>query len=473
MVLAQRLLLALGCMPAAPWFTFATESRSGVLSTLVEGWAFLLTGLGLAWLIAPHWRRLAGLQAWAGITGLVLSPLSIWPYSLVDSAVLFACAVIAMLIAGYGSTLRAELPVGLKAPKPGILLAIKVLLDELVLAYFVATLRFPKGTQRERVLDECRQALTAMGSKGWLDNLHAMHPAPRVPTCYSLDAVPHKTRPYQRLQFDNPLPDLGLPGSDAWHTTPVQARLFEHAEGPRPWLMCIHGYRMGWLPIDFQLFPPGWLHHKLGFNLVMPILPLHGQRKQGWLSGDGLFDGDIMRMVHAITQGIYDLRCILAWLRDEKQAEDIAVLGYSLGGFHAAMLASLESRLNSVIPAIPLVDLPSIIWEHAPRGMIRSLEDGGLQRESLQRLLSPLSPLALEPQTETSRLAVTAARSDRLVPAAPIVDLLQHWQQPACYWFNGSHLSVRQESRVRDCLLQSWEQAGLLTQSMKAQPQAG
>lgn len=472
MLLTHRLLLALACMPASLWLSL-TQSGTGVISTLLKVWALLLIGLGLAWLITPHWRRLPGLQAWAGVAGLLLSLFSIWPYSWLGSSVLLASSALVMLAAGYGSTLRAELPVGLKAPKPGILLAIKVLFDELVLAYFVATLRFPKGAKRERVLDECRKALTVMDSKGWLDNLQAMHPPPSVPTSISIDTVPHRTRPYQRLSFDNPLPDLGLPGSDAWHATPAQARLFEHTEGPRPWLMCIHGYRMGWLPIDYMLFPPGWLHHKLGFNLIMPILPLHGERKQGWLSGDGLFDGDIMRMLHAMTQGVYDLRCMLAWLREEKQAEDIAVLGYSLGGFHAAMLASLESRLSSVVPAIPLVDLPSIIWEHAPRSMIRSLEDGGLQREALERLLAPLSPLALEPRTDNSRLAITAARSDRLVPASPILELEQHWQQAASYWFNGSHLSVRQESRVRDCLLQSWEQAGLLPRSMKTQPQAG
>jgi hypothetical protein len=237
--------------------------------------------------------------------------------------------------------------------------------------------------------------------------------------------------------------------------------------------MCIHGYRMGWLPLDFQLFSPGWLHHKLGFNLIMPILPLHGARRIGSRSGDGLFDGNVVDMMHAVLQGVYDLRCLLAWIRAQRQAEDIAVLGYSLGGLHASLVASLESELSHVIAGIPLVDIATVMGRHAPQSFTTAMQAQGLDVEGLRCLVSPLSPLTMRPALAPERLAITAALADRLVPAEPVQQLAEHWKPAALQWYSGSHLSVRREATVREWLLAQWTSAGLLQSDLIAQPQEG
>ncbi|MGB1581897.1 MAG: alpha/beta hydrolase [Nevskiales bacterium] len=450
----------------------STSTLSGFIGTLL---AVLLLLCGAGWWLTDQARRLGQYTAWLGLllaVGGVLGLLQLGWFE-AGSMLLLGCVV--MLVAGFASVWRMPLSEGIPAARVDLLLAVKVLLDELVMGYFLSSLKFPKGRKRQQVMQESRQALSSMQARGWLENPASMHPAPQCPEQTQRVSAWYKGHAYHKLFFDSSFTGLDLPGSERWlaQKQQVRARIFEHAGEPRPWLVCVHGYRMGWLPLDFQLFPPGWLHHKLGFNLLMPILPLHGQRRLGWRSGDYLFDGDVMDMLHAITQGVHDLRCLLAWIREDRGEQRIAMLGYSLGGLHAALVASLEENLDSLIAGIPLVDIPDMMWAHSPRSLVQDFEDQGLGLEQIQELLKPVSPLQLQPQLPLNRLGVAAASSDRLVPAAPVLELINHWNQSAPLWYSGSHLSVRRERVMRDWLQQQWQNAGLVQTGLNLAARAG
>ncbi len=472
MLIWQRLLVS-GCLGTAGMLLLllATEIRSPILAVLL---AIVWIVGGLLWLAVPGWRRLAQFTTCLGLVGIPVSLLMViqHPVSHVLLALLLSSLV--MLISGLGSIWRAVLPESVPAPRPSMLLGFKVFLDELVMGYFISSLGFPRGDKQSKVVSESTELLKQIRQRGWVENPAKAHPAPEVPDVVRLKAASYKHRRYQRLSFISHFPDLNLPGSKRWmaHEQKVRARLFEHPGEPRPWLMCIHGYRMGWLPLDFQLFPPEWLHNKLGFNLIMPILPLHGARRRSWRSGDGLFDGNAADMLHAVLQGVHDMRCLLAWLRSEREAKDIAILGYSLGGFHAALLASLESELRSVIAAIPLVDIHTALHTHAPKRYLQAFQDAGMTQDELNELLRPISPLAMPPVVPLERLGITAGAADRIVPVGPISDLIQHWRQENALWFEGSHLSVRREPAVRDWLYQQWQSAGLLHSDLNIQSEA-
>ena len=57
-----------------------------------------------------------------------------------------------------------------------------------------------------------------------------------------------------------------------------------------------------------SLFAPHILHDRYGLNLVLPVLPLHGPRRIGRQSGDHFLDGDLLDLLHAETQALWDLR---------------------------------------------------------------------------------------------------------------------------------------------------------------------
>lgn len=470
----QRLVLLLILGIPAAWLLDTVEA-DGFLAYATLTLATTYVICAALWCLHPQWSRLTHYSAGLGLAGVLISLFAALQLPLQQAAILLLTAVIALLISGIGSLWRADLPKALQAPSISLSLVIKTLLDEIVMGYFVTSLRFPKAEQRVAVIEETLSLKQSFETQGCLQEPAKAHPKPVKPTDFSITPSKKQGQQFSNLQFPSAFPTLDLPGSDRWQaqSQTVRARVFEHADGPRPWLMCIHGYRMGWLPLDFQLFSPGWLHHKLGFNLIMPILPLHGSRRLGPRSGDGLFDGNIPDMTHAILQGIHDLRSLLAWLRVEREAQQIAVLGYSLGGLHAALLASLESELAHVIAGIPLVDISSVMGRHAPSALTTAMQEQGLSESALREVLGPISPLALRPALAANRLAITAAIADRLVPAEPIQQLSDHWRGASTHWYDGSHLSVRRETSVRNWLLEQWSTAGLLHSEQNAQPQEG
>ena len=203
----------------------------------------------------------------------------------------------------------------------------------------------------------------------------------------------------------------------------------------------------------------------MGMNLLMPILPLHGPRRIRRNSGAGFIDGEVSDTFHAISQGIHDIRCWMRWIRETQDLPDGAqqpgVLGYSLGGYHAALLACLEPELACVIAGIPLTDLPGALWRHMPTQQRRFLKALGLKRPVLTQALAPVSPLAMSPVVDADRLTIFAASADRIVPPEQAARLANYWGiEPV--WYEGAHLSVSREAVVAQALKQAWANAGLI-----------
>src|SRR5574341_1062349 len=94
------------------------------------------------------------------------------------------------------------------------------------------------------------------------------------------------------------------------------------------------------------------------------MLPFHGPRKLGAVSGIGMFGSDFLDSAHALAQAIWDVRRLIGWIRAQGGSE-ISCYGLSLGGYSAALLASLAPELKTVIAGIPAADFPRLVWQHA------------------------------------------------------------------------------------------------------------
>src|SRR5699024_4377161 len=125
------------------------------------------------------------------------------------------------------------------------------------------------------------------------------------------------------------------------------------------------------------------LHQGLGLNLMMPILPLHGVRRQTWLTGGLFLDDPLLNLFHGQAQALLDLRCSIAWIRQHDPEACIGVLGFSLGGYHAALLAAHEPELQCVIAGIPMTDITATLWGHIPIAHRHYLEENGLDAKTV------------------------------------------------------------------------------------------
>ncbi len=409
----------------------------------------LLLSSGTALLLFPGDPRISAYMALAGFLG-VLFFLPAWIAGGFGQALLaLAGSLASFMVAGRAALTRE--PQGLDVPPPdrGPQMDLKVGMDEAVLGYFVGGARMPAGEQALQVCRQAEQMLAAIRQRGLDRDPAALHPEPPPPARVFIQKARHRGQDYEVLRFDSGfVPDAGLPGAAVWNAhernRECHVRLLRHPGPPRPWLLCIHGYRMGTPWLDFSLFGPRWLHHRLGFNLIQPVLPLHGPRRIGARSGDHYLDGDPLDLVHAQSQALWDLRRSLAWLRQNEGKARVGVMGYSLGGYNAALLASYERELDFTLAVIPVTDFASALMRFVPPGHLRYYREHGLDEQRYRDILQVVSPLARAPLLPRDRLHVVAAAADRIVlPHHPLA-LGRHWDVPVT-WYQGSHLSIRYE----------------------------
>ncbi len=344
------------------------------------------------------------------------------------------------------------------APRPrGAMLPVKVAVDEAVLGWFTLLARTPVADDAHRALREVGEAESLWARNGWFHEPAAYHRQPTAPATVSVAPRPVGRWAVEELTTPSeyePWPDE--PGRRRWlertANRTLHARMLRHGPGGGRWLICIHGYRMGNPRGDLSLFRPRWLHRQLGINLMMPVLPLHGPRRAGWLSGDGFLDGDPMDTLHAEAQAVWDIRCLLRWLREAQGATSVGVLGFSLGGYTAALLAALEPELDCVIAGIPAADLAALQWRHSSGPALRYLESIGMSEGRVRRLYGVVSPLELSCALPLERRFMFAATADRLVSPAQVVALWRHWDEPEIAWFQGGHLTFRSSREVRSLI---------------------
>jgi dienelactone hydrolase len=340
------------------------------------------------------------------------------------------------------------------APRAGLspMVAAKVVLDEIFFVTEVLSARFVTAADRHRLQAEISDGLAFFHEAGWLDDPTGYFPTPPPLEPRALTTASSFGRAYRHLTFASEYePRPGEPGGERWHgrtaNRTAHAWMLQHPGPPRPWLVCLHGYRTGSPLTGFFQFSPRWLHETLGVNLLLPVLPLHGPRSSGWRSGDGMFSGEILDMVHLQAQAIWDLRRLLAWLR-ARDGMPIGLYGLSLGGGIAALTAGLESDLACVIAGMPMVDVMGLLHCHVPAFVRVLAERFGISFDHIARLLRIVSPLAMAPRLPAERLFIFGGAADRLVPSRQVSALWQHWGEPRIEWHGGSHTSFGIESKV-------------------------
>lgn len=361
---------------------------------------------------------------------------------------------------------------GIPQARPSWALAGKMLLDELFFFTEAVSAGVFSVMDRRALLMEVAAAMRFYAAQGWLEHPASFHSDPPPPRLWSVQ--PSRSRGpggldqrFDHLRFESSYtPHLGDPGRARWltyhpnHT--AHTWLLEHAGPPRPWLVCVHAYRMGFPLADFFAFPAAWFHHELGLNVAFPVLPLHGPRKVGWRTGDGIFSGHILDTIHMQAQAVWDVRRLISWLRTSAGAPKVAVYGLSLGGYTTALLAALEAELDCAVAGVPHADYLDLARWNVPKLFFRLLDHLGMPWDDLESLFRVISPLAIAPRIPRERRYLFAAMADRLVPPTHARDLWLHWECPRMTWYEGSHVSFGWEPEVRALLLEALETSGML-----------
>jgi len=360
-------------------------------------------------------------------------------------------------------TLEQEVsPEDVPAPERSLLLAGVVAADQAFLG-FVVPLALRR--RRDEIVTEGQDALEFFRDNGWFDDPRAYHVDP--PPLEKVRLSDRRTRGihYEHLVFESGYQvHPGEPGGSRWQTYNAcrsgHAWLMRQSSPAKPWLVCIHGLQMGSPWVDLRVFAARALHQGQGLNLLFPVLPLHGPRSHGRISGNGFVSEQILDTVHAFAQACWDIRRLLSWIRAQGGSQ-IGVYGLSLGGYTTALVASLVDDLACAMAGIPAVDLAELAWHHMPPNEVGRFERAGLHREALTSLLQPVAPLTLSPRLPRERRFIFGGTADRLVPASQVRALWHHWEEPRIEWYTGAHVSFLLHESVRVFITQALRDSGL------------
>jgi Prolyl oligopeptidase family len=311
-------------------------------------------------------------------------------------------------------------------------------------AVVAATLRHPKtGSER--------------GNLGFYAELAAEHdpalsfPAPTEPPRVSsrqasplAEYVAHGT--VDDISFPSSFtainPALRKQWSELRSNNIVRAQHWRHADGPRPTLCVIHGFMGSCYLLNGLFFSLPW-YYRAGYDVLLYTLPFHGRRaeKLSPFSGFGYFSGGLSGFAESMAQAVHDFRSVVDYLL-HTGVERIALTGISLGGYTSSLIASVDDRLEAVIPNCPVVSPVTLFEEWFPANKLvkLGLVLSRINRDELVAGLSYHGPLNYPPLVAKERRMIITGLGDRMAPPAQAVMLWEHWDHCAMHWFPGNHV---------------------------------
>jgi len=349
-------------------------------------------------------------------------------------------------------------------------LAAQVLLDEVVISAMRNPKLYPHGDDYEKAGADIAAARAMWEAEGWLADPESYHTDPGLPSDASVYSERVTGQRYERLCFESRYsPGAGEPGRERWlahrPNRTAHAYINRHPGAPRPWLVCIHGFGMGRAPMDLRAFRVQHLHHQLGMNLLLPVLPLHGPRQEpGTDRGEGLMSINLIDSLHGMAQAASDVRAAIRWIQHVQPGAPIGIYGISLGGYVTALTASLEADLSCAIAGIPAVDMPDLFRRHSPPYVKRRALASGALGPATDEVMSVVSPLALAPKVKEGRRYVFAGMGDRLSSSDQARRLWEHWGRGPIAWYPGGHIGFFWTGRVSRFLDQAVYDSGLTSQ---------
>jgi len=216
------------------------------------------------------------------------------------------------------------------------------------------------------------------------------------------------------------------------------ARHFSRGSG-RPAVILIHGYMAGPFAFEERIWPIARLE-RAGFDVVLFTLPFHGLRARVGYGAVPEFPGADPRVnVEGFRQALFDLQNLLGWLRAQGHPR-VGVIGMSLGGYTAALLATAEPRLDFVVPVIPLSSLADFAREQG--SLSPDPEEAAIQHALLESIYRRVSPVARPALVPAERCLVVAAKADRVTPAAHARRLSVHLRAPLQSFYGGHLLQL-------------------------------
>ena len=212
-------------------------------------------------------------------------------------------------------------------------------------------------------------------------------------------------------------------------------------EGGRTALVLLHGWlaTRSHMPYFRSLATP---LRGQGCDIWMPRLPEHAERTPpGSLSGERCLSADIGATAQALQRAVAELLWLEAWLRRRGYSR-VALWGMSLGGWVAALGASLSASWDAVALWAPVVEPAETVWSSPIATPIcRALAEAGIDREQAASMFHHYRAARRPLAVPRDRVLVVGARYDNVVGRRGLARSAAGW---GCgvWWVPHGHISL-------------------------------
>lgn len=223
----------------------------------------------------------------------------------------------------------------------------------------------------------------------------------------------------------------------------AHARWWTSGRG-RPTIVMLHGLGAGNHWVTAQSFAvPYWLRH--GYDVVAFQLPFHGKRASSAGTTPSWPSLNLRWTNEGFGHAVYDLRALALFLRT-RGASAVGVMGMSLGGYTAALWASVAGPqsvggVDFAVAMIPAVSLARLMWHHGHDLPARKqATQAGISEDLLAEGFRVHAPTTRPPLPPPQRLFVIGGLGDQITPPEQATALAAHWHTEVL-WFEGGHLA--------------------------------
>jgi pimeloyl-ACP methyl ester carboxylesterase len=223
----------------------------------------------------------------------------------------------------------------------------------------------------------------------------------------------------------------------------------------KPMAILVNGFSSGHHLMERVAWPIREFNRQ-GVGVSLFALPFHGPRGHAfppeWPQQDTAFT------IEGFRQAIWDLQIAIRAMRDAG-ASEVGVVGMSLGGYTAALLATATSDVDFVLSYIPIASIPDVMNDN---DLVPGT--GDIQRalyEGYREQLVPITPVCRMPKVEPKRVAIISGEFDRLATVRHGARLADHFGTELVT-FPGSHIVQNRRARAFRKALEGFQDATVL-----------
>lgn len=226
-----------------------------------------------------------------------------------------------------------------------------------------------------------------------------------------------------------------------WHAEVVAAGR-GRPEPTRPALILLHG----WLASRPQLIVyRSWARRvaRRGIDVWMPRLPHHIERAApGEVSGERCLSPRLSTSIDAVRQAVAEARLLARWLR-RQGAPTVGIWGMSLGGWVAALAATLDDDWDAAALWAPVASPVEVLFESRLVELLRAaVVDSGLSAEDFAAPeMAWMTPAERDVRVQRERVLLVAGAYDQVISPRSVARIARRWNVDV-RWVPHGHMSL-------------------------------